>query len=164
MYRTWVHFSEAKKAGIKLTLGKKPWKLYDDKLIGYGNDKNRGKVTKEMLESKTRSINEYRLYGYWTDPDFLPDMYVKILNENAGYVEFRGLIATGRQYKNKNTDSKNTFITIGYKTGYFIDITISGLYKVSIFDAIKGKGYVKEYVKGSNYLIIDVKEHKFEIF
>ena len=170
MYRTWVHFSEAKKCGAKLTLGRKPWKLKGDTLYGYGKDKNKGK-----LELKT-SIDEYKTYGFWTSPEFLPNMYVKVIDNYTGTVEFRGLIATGRIYrssyyrktnfhKSKNNNNKNqdcTFITIGYKTGYLIDLTVYGIYKIGLWDVIRGKGKVKEYVKGGDYLTIDVTEHKFE--
>jgi len=162
MYRTWVHFSEAKTSGIKLTLGKRPWKLIDNKLVGHGKDKNRHKLT-----SKASSIEQFLTYGYWTSQKFLPNMYVKVIDEYNNIVRFRGLIATGRTYRNRTRYGRrrkdgSTFLTIGYKTGHFIDVTIHGIHKFSWADVISGKGYVKQYIDGVDYLSIDAFEYKFE--
>ena len=163
-----VHFSEAKTSGIQLTLGKKPWKLKDNQLIGSGKDPNKKKVKPET------SVDQYKMYGYWVSSKFLPKMYVKIIDEKKRLVEFRGLIATGRcyhnnkynnKYKNKRKSNNSdgcTFITIGYKTGHFIDVTIRGMHKISWCDAVSGKGYIKQYIDGVDYLSIDAFEHKFE--
>jgi hypothetical protein len=172
MYRRWVHFSEAKKNGLKITLGKRPWKLKDGTIYGFGKDRNKGKLFKDRT-----SIDEYKLYGYWISHQFLPNMYVKIIDPLDNVVQFRGLIATGRPYKGSNSKFKNsnkyrikpkdkygcTFITIGYKTGHFIDLNIYGMYGISPYDVVSGKGYVKQYVEGNDYLVIDVFQHKFEI-
>lgn len=171
MYRKWVHFSEAKTSGLKLTLGCKPWIIKNGELVGKGVDKYR-----KNIYDPNSPIDQYLTYGYWTSKKFLPGMYLKILDERKKLVEFRGLIATGRPYRGNYNKFKNntrsrikgrdtegcTFITIGYKTGYFIDLTIYGLHKIGWCDIVKGKGYLKQYIQDVEYLTIDVTEHRFE--
>ncbi|MBA43074.1 MAG: hypothetical protein CMF62_03580 [Magnetococcales bacterium] len=165
MYRTWVHFWEANKSGLELTLGVKPWKIKNNKLIGCGKDliKNKIKDTKDINDS----IVQYKNYGYWTKPQFLSNLYLKKISKHKNndiVVEFRGLIATGRKYYNKNFKKRGdgcTFITIGYGTGKYIDITITGLHSLNS-DIVSGIGILKKYIDKCTYYSIDVTQHKFE--
>jgi hypothetical protein len=163
MYRTWVHFWEANKSGLELTLGTKPWKIKNNKLIGYGKDI----IKNKKLQNLDNPIVQYKNYGYWTQPQFLSNLYLKKISKHKNdniIVEFRGLIATGRKYYNRNLRKKNdgcTFITIGYGTGKYIDITITGLYSLNS-DIVSGMGILKKYIDNCNYYSIDVTQHKFE--
>ena len=165
MYRKWVHFSEAKKAGLKLTLGRRPWKLDGDTLVSVHVKKTKKKHKAQEQFSETKkltSIEEYNEHGYWTSSEFLPNMYVKVCKHNPDFVEFRGLIATGRWYYSRDKTKKSdgvTFITIGYASGHFIDLTIQGHYKIGIWDVVRGKGKIKQL---KDYLGIDVREVHFE--
>lgn len=132
MYKKWVHYCEAKKSGLKLVLGKPPWKVIDNKLI------NKCYQTK-LISNK---IQEYKEYGYWTHPDFIENMYYK---QKKGKHYFRGLIATYRKYKRKKCNL--TFVTLGYDNGKYIDISINN--NVSLFN----KDVVEGYGKFSNHMI-----------
>ncbi|VVU95814.1 Bacterial DNA polymerase III alpha subunit [seawater metagenome] len=178
-YRKWVYFNEAKSAGIKLTLGRRPWTLADNKLvqIDKGMDKITDffKVTKISSKKKSDCYNEYRNYGYWTSSKFLPDMYLikqdveKKKNKIGIKVKFKGLIATGKCYSGTHSFKNNnktflkgnieekkekvkntTFITIGYDNGKFIDCVLYGKYNYGMYDVIEGEGYLKNYLDWYN--------------
>ena len=93
MYRKWVHFCEAKKVGLKLTLGRKPWIIKDDTLISVYKSKR--KKPKHYLTGLT-SEEQFKLYGYWTNKKFLDNMYCEINLEKTRYgykAKFRCLIS-----------------------------------------------------------------------
>ena len=161
MYRSWVHFWEANKSGLELTLGSKPWRIKNNKLIGKG--KNKRKLDENLTQSE-----QYLTYGYWTQKTFFEDTYVKVIKvqKKSKFIEFRGLIATGRKYSRKsNRFSKKkgyTFITIGYGTGTYIDLTLDGVYNFSNKHIISGTGFLKKYIDESEYYSINVLDHDFE--
>lgn len=141
-YRKWIHYNEAKLSGIEITLDKKPYVLSENKLVGK-------KV--EKLCGISDSITQYKICGYWTSNEFLPDMYMNIiqddtpLNSNEYMVEFRGIIAIGRicyesKYKYQKSKSGLTFVTIGYANGKYLDITINQVVNYHTFDVISGTG------------------------
>jgi len=129
MYRKWVHFQCAK-THIKLTLGKKPWKLVNDTLVSFNNKYNQN----------IDKISQYKNYGYWIDEEYLIDSYinVEVIGNNLLSVKFKGLIACGRFYKNKVT-----FLTIGYKKDKFIDLIINNKCFFGYYDYIEGEGTIK---------------------
>lgn len=111
-YRKWVHFREAHKAGIELTLGKRPWTLRGNKLMCKD-------VQLKLIED---NVSDYFQFGYWASSDFLPNMYAEyytgipdlpkprkrkdgtvyvpeIFTEPQSMVRFRGLVACGRPYQ-----------------------------------------------------------------
>lgn len=152
-YRKWVHYNEAKTAGIELCAGKKPYKLKNNKLISVGTQYEKVEKQYEKIENP---IKQYLTYGYWLTPDFLPNMYLEIIQEdiplpdNQYSVKFRGLIATGRiNNKNKYEYTKKedliTFVTLGYNNGKYIDITINKCVYFYHFDAIEGEGFMSSY-------------------
>ncbi len=160
MYRNWVHYCEAKKVGIKVTLGRKPWILKDDTLISvYKTKKNK----KPTYLSNLTSEEQYSQYGFWTDKKFLPNMYCEVdLNKTRlGYkCKFRCLIAAGRKYRDC------TFITLGYANGKYLDCTINK--KVNYwFDGMEGEGYIRGYLNvypvnfKDNALRLDAISYKF---
>jgi DNA polymerase-3 subunit alpha len=141
-YRKWVHYNEAKLAGIELSLDKKPYVLSGNKLVGKKTEK-----TNEISNSQI----QYRTVGYWIDNAFLPDMYLNIIEDdtpltaNEFMCEFRGVIATGRvcyesKYRYGKTKSGLTFITIGYANGRYLDITIGFSVNYHPFDVVSGTG------------------------
>ena len=160
MYRKWVHFCEAKKIGIELTLGRKPWILKDNTLISvYKSKKNK---KKQYLKDLT-SEEQYQLYGYWTDKKFLSNMFCEIdlKKTKFGYkTKFRCLIAAGRKYRDC------TFVTLGYANGKYLDCTIPKKTNYC-FDGMEGEGYIRGYLNvypvnfKDNSLRLDVNEYKF---
>ena len=132
MYKKWVHYCEAKKAGLKLVLGSPPWNINNDRLL------NKCYQTK-LFSNK---IQEYKQYGYWTDPKFIDGMYYNV-KDRKHY--FKGLIATYRKYKRKKCNL--TFVTIGYDNGKYLDISINGNVNLYNKDVIEGYG------KFSNHMI-----------
>ena len=111
-YRKWVHFREAKKAGIELTLGKRPWHLRNNKLM----------CSDMQMKLVDDPVRDYFQFGYWISNDFLPGMYceyftaipempkrrtkkgetpkpVPTFSEPVSMVRFRGIVATGRPFQ-----------------------------------------------------------------
>jgi hypothetical protein len=166
-YRKWVHFREAKNAGIQLTLSSRPFILKNNKLIG-----------KNIISKlKYDDISDYFTHGYWIGNNFLPGMYCNYYNEipkstkknpNPQIVKmanFCGIIATGRPYippktykkidsvnqsNDINIDNKEkkkrviTFLTIGYEDGKYIDLVLWGKYPIGKLHCIQGKGILKD--------------------
>jgi len=129
-YRKWVHYNEAKTAGVKLKPPKKVKEIIDD-------------TNKQYLE-----------YGYWLTSNFIENCYLTISeddfirSENEYCVKFRGLIATGRVNKNNtyNYGKKGcTFITVGYDNGKYIDVTIDKIVYFYPYDIVEGEGILSSY-------------------
>lgn len=161
-YRKWVHYREAKAAGIRLSLGSPPWKLKDDKLYS------------KTMENKLKydAISNYFQYGYWINDDFLPGMYLRVEScirtkskkkENYNYAYFRGIIGTYRTYiPQKGMKGKTlvegedisktkkrmiTFVTLGYEDGKYVDIVLWGNHNLHKIHCIEGEG---EYIDEKN--------------
>lgn len=153
-YRKWVHFREAKKAGLKLDFGKKPFIRKGDQL----------KSVKPKTFLKKKPIEQYFEFGYWITDEFLPGMYyqeywtklterhttartekfVIIEDEKIKYAKFRGIIATGRVYKKENKKGFLTFLTISYQDGEYVDLILYGIHKVSKMSFVSGYGKLKD--------------------
>lgn len=151
-YRKWVHFREAKAAGIKLTLGRPPWKL----------NPTTNKLTGPNAISKVlyRPINDYFEHGYWINDEFLPGMYYTPQNDDKNNTaKFRGIIATYRIYKKpKNRTFKKaqtsetaevkprmiTFVTIGYEDAKYVDLVLWGGISLSRAHCIEGEGKIQK--------------------
>jgi hypothetical protein len=145
-YRKWVHFNEAKSSGIELCFGKKPFELSNDKLI----------ASQKIANKIENPIEQFKFYGYWITPDFLPNMYLEIIDddiplpEEQYYVKFRGIIAIGRinnknKYNYNNLDESVTFVTLGYDNEKYIDITIPKSIPFYYYDIIEGEGLLTSY-------------------
>lgn len=138
MYKKWVHYSEAKRHGLRVVIGNPPWKIKNNALLN-------GSYQKTLLANP---LHEYKKNGYWSGTKFLEGMY----NIKDGKkIKFRGLIATYRKYK-----SKLTFITIGYDNGKYLDLSINKNIGVSKYDVVEGLGYFKNHM-------IEVEEYKLVI-
>lgn len=149
-YRKWVHYREAKAAGIKLTLGRPPWKL----------SPTNNKLTGPNAISKViyRPISDYFEHGYWINEDFLPGMYYRP-SEDGSTAHFRGIIATYRIYKKpKNRTFKKaettetaevkqrmiTFVTISYDDAKYVDLVLWGGISMSRAHCIEGEGKIQK--------------------
>lgn len=174
-YRKWVHYNEAKTAGIRLCLAKPPYKLvkskskyYSHKLVSLDNNSS-NKITKQIkvkrnvkkiIKNKTVNdclkmeiLQQLKLFGYWTSHKFLPNMYLTLdsseNNQKGLGVKFRGVIACGR-YFNRRINGKQvrkTFITIGYDNGRFVDTTINSFVRFSDYTIISGFGHIRNYLR-----------------
>lgn len=158
MYRKWVHFCEAKKVGLKLTLGRKPWVIKDDTLVSVYQGKKKTQYLKDLS-----SDDQYKLHGYWTEKKFLDNMYCEVSLEKTKYgypVKFRCLIAAGRKYRDC------TFVTLGYANGKYLDCTINKKTNY-YYDGMEGEGYIRGYLNvypvnfKDNALRLDITDYKF---
>jgi hypothetical protein len=176
-YRKWVHFIEAKNAGIKLCLGKRPFDLVKEndstKLICL-NDKLKNQDLSSHINSP--GPTQYLNWGYWIQDEFLQGMYLNVLESddkldpNHYMVEFMGLIATGRIYYSSGYKYHKgeglTFLTIGYANGKYLDIKINKPINYHSYDLIKGIGILsshsgKEVKLSHNTNQINVLKYKF---
>lgn len=172
-YRKWVHFSEARASGLKLTLGRKPWIIKNSTVVGVGRDNKKNK-----LSENPSSIEQFLTYGYWTGNKFLPNMYIKIIDKKKRKLKFRGLIATSRPYYGSNrkyvrrnnqrsiinllkSNNGCTFVTIGHKFGYLVNLILFKATGLGKYDAISGEGYLKT-TPGTEYSFIEVETFKLE--
>jgi len=120
MYRPWVHVQEAKYEGLKFAnFGQGGfWQLHGDCLANTKPDKVQGD-----------GWHQYRKRNYWISNRFMPDCYFDGRR-------FRGLIATGRHH---TVGGRNiTFLTIGYKTGYYVDLVCEELVDFCGWDLVEG--------------------------
>ena len=130
-YKKWVHFNEAKCAGWSLTLGQRPWKVQGNKLVSTTTYYNK--------EFPDNSLEQLKLWGYWTSTELIPGMYYRKTNNT---VEFRGLIATHRSIKCDNKIL--TMINIGYDNKKYIDVTTYFYLKVGRGIIIEGSGTIEK--------------------
>jgi DNA polymerase III alpha subunit len=123
-YRRWVHKTEAKNVG---------WDLRD---LGYENG----------ITSTPQA--QYRKHGYWTQPEFMPGMFVQ---ETWGdRVNFAGLIANGRTFRGES-GRYVTFVTAGIANGEYLDITVKKPFSHKDHDVIVGSGKIRMN-NGSRYI------------
>jgi len=137
MYEKWVFFRHAVASGLKITLGKPPWQIIDNTVVG-----------NEMFISEGQQMDLAK-YGYWIGDAFLEGCYYKesIGEDDKTYVSFRGLVATYRKYtgerKTKSGDTqqyKVTFVTVGYDNDKMLDLVVHGRPPVGRYKMIEGTG------------------------
>lgn len=153
-YRKWVHYREAYKVGLELTLGKKPWIKKRNKII------STNKRT-QNIKSVTKK-DDYFNYGFWIG-SFFKNMYYSeywtkltarhtkartekfniIKKDYIKYAKFRGIVATGRVYRKENKKGFVTFVTICSKDGFYHDLVIYGAKKISSMFCLSGYGKLK---------------------
>ena len=141
-YRKWVHYREANAVGIRLRIGKPPWRL---------NAEHRLTGPNAMSKMKYDDKSDYLKHGYWIGQNFLPGMYLTITKTEKIYkgekitvqeASFRGLIACHRQYRTKKPGSNRimTFVTLGYLDSRYVDLIIWGSYKLGRVHCLQGHG------------------------
>ncbi|MDB4489940.1 hypothetical protein N9045_00340 [bacterium] len=156
MYSKWVFYRHAVAAGLEITLGKGPWKLVDNKIIGA-----------ETLESEGSKLDLLK-HGYWIGESFLDGCYYEESIEDDGktYVRFKGLVATYRRYTGEKQTKKGeahkykvTFVTMGYDNDKMVDLVLYGRPQVGRYNMIEGIGIKKTWCNSSH---IQVAEYKME--
>lgn len=136
MYAKWVHFSEAKRAGLKFATSGRQWlrkgdTLYDPTQTPYlFND----------------GYAEYKKVGFWISNRFMPGC-TEMRIENK--IRIRGLIATYRRYNSKG--KKLTFVTVGTYLGKYWDLVLEDSFRLHNFDLIDVEGDVQSFF-GSEYI------------
>ena len=104
---------------------------------------------------------QYRKYGWWSQEDFMPGMYVKELYLDK--VEFAGMIANGRVFRG-DKGRYVTFLTLGVGNGQYIDVTIKRAFAYSDHDVVWGQGTIR-HSNNSDYVeCFDSKGFRLERF
>lgn len=127
MYRPWVHAQEAKYVGLKYAgFGRGPWKLVGDELHP------------TYSEFVGDGWYQYQKHGYWISNRFMPGMYAR---KDGSYIQFKGLIGTGRFHTVGGREI--TFITIGTGMKEYFDIILQGTHEFDKYDIVEGEGVLK---------------------
>ncbi len=135
-YRRWVYRTEAKRVGIEV-------------------------CTPSKADKWDTPQYQYRRYGWWSSPEFMPGTYVRELYGDR--IEFAGLVANGRVFRGEKGRFV-TFLTLGVENGQYIDITVKRPFGYHDHDVIWGQGRVK-YSNNSEYVeCFDVKGYRLENF
>jgi len=150
MYRKWVHWREARCAGVELPEGGEqgPWRLDGNRLVSVNPKKVVGSRQTTLADWGIGSaaprgkgaVDEFRSLGYWRSKEFLPGCYYKV---GAGEkVSFCGLIATARILRR---DATCTFITVGCDNGVYVDLVLSGQARGDLlhYAILKGEGRLR---------------------
>lgn len=140
MYRPWVHYREALKAGLDIKMGSKPWMRNGDCLYNEGYTESLWNESPEYQYSK---------YGFWNSGNHYPGCGEDFSDEK---VHIRGLIAIYRTVKYGN--SPKTFITIGTDNGRYVDLVADGAYDLKKVNYINCVGtYQTRY--GSEWVEVE---------
>ena len=138
MYEPWVHVQEAKYEGLKFANFGQPghWQLHGDRLINTKPDKAQGD-----------GWHQYHKRHYWISNRFMPDCYFDGRR-------FRGLIATGRHHTVGGREI--TFLTIGFRTGHYVDLVYEELVNFGGWDLVEGTCRPQ----GDSYKVIQMRGWK----
>jgi hypothetical protein len=122
-YKRWVYRTEAKRVGINV-------------------------VTPSNSDRWDTPEFQYRKYGWWSQKEFMPGMYVRELYLDK--VEFAGMIANGRVFRG-DKGRYVTFLTLGVGNGQYIDVTIKKAFAYSDHDVVWGQGTIR-HSNNSDYV------------
>lgn len=148
-FRRWVHWREARTAGLKLTRGQPPYRLGTTRAGEPAIFPSRGEQLVLVKDSSPSQIYEdMRSRGYWNCEEFFPGCYKNVrpapqrrlkrkkdatlaLEEKEYLVEFTGLIACGRVVYSEvdgeeSAQSNVTFLCVGYENGKYMDMIVHG--------------------------------------
>ena len=163
-YSTWVHWREARCAGLKLSRGRPPYKLVrtegESRIVSLS-----GEQMMLMPDNHpSQQLTDMKMRGYWLSTEFFPGCYKRveqvkqrkmkqtvILSYEEYIVNFRGLIATGRVVHSDKEGEESvavqntvTFICIGVDNGIFLDLVVHGnRYNLLGYAAVEGRGKIK---------------------
>ena len=140
-YRKWVHYREARCAGLLLPRAPPPYRLG-----------HRGNATaliptttqEQTLLKQPTATEEFKELGYWTGADFLPTCELKLdaqlRLDGKRTCSFRGIIACGRQISRDYGVA--TLICIGVGNQEYLDLVIPNQKRGDLFGwaALEGKG------------------------
>jgi len=169
-YRRWVHWREARTAGLRLTRGKPPYHLGTNKT---GESVILSEKGEQMIllqdNNPLQMYHDMKTHGYWCAEEFFPGCYRRVKavaqrklkrvqsniigSDTPEYlVEFCGFIATSRivSCETEGEESistggrKMTFICIGYENGKYIDLVVPGARGSLLgYIAVAGTGITK---------------------
>lgn len=124
MYRPWVYIQEAKKAGLKIDMGRPKWYLHEQSL----------KKPQYQMWLFEPDVNEqYDRFGSWFK-DVTPNGLH--FRRDGNWLEFRGLVACYRKMKDI------TFVTVGDGTGVYYDVILDRSIDMHGVDMIQGAGEI----------------------
>jgi hypothetical protein len=140
-YRKWVHYREARCAGLLLPRAPPPYRLG-----------HRGSAAalipvstqEQTLRKQPTAAEEFKELGYWTGMDFLPTCELKLDTQlrldGKRTCSFRGIIACGRQISRDYGVA--TLICIGVGNQEYLDLVIPNQKRGDLFGwaALEGKG------------------------
>lgn len=125
MYRPWVYIQEAKKAGLKIDMGRPKWYLHEQSLK---------KPQYQMWLFEPDIKEQYDRFGSWFK-DVIPNGLH--FRREGDWLDFRGLVACHRKMKDM------TFVTIGDGTGVYYDIILDKSIDMHGVDIVQGAGDIK---------------------
>ena len=146
-FRRWVHWREARTAGLKLTRGLPPYRLGTARSGEPAILPARGEQMILIKDSAPKQVFEdMKTRGYWLSEEFFPGCYKDVkpapqrklkktlaLAEPEYNVHFCGLIATGRVVRCETEGEESfatthaiTFLCIGVENGKYLDLIIHG--------------------------------------
>ncbi len=155
-YRRWVHWREARCAGLLLTREKGPYKLGKRRgLPAIISTSSQGEQLKLFTQEDTdeQNIRDAQQLGYWLSERFLPNCGVWTETQQTLHsffsphakkkVRFRGLTATGRILRR---DGTVTLLTIGVDNRQYVDLVIPDVARNDLFRyaAVEGKGFLQK--------------------
>lgn len=150
-YRTWVHFREARRAGLSLPRGKRPYTRIGSRIVSTTGEQ----MTLLPEDHPTQQYSDMKQLGYWRSASFFPGCYKRIehvtKSEKKTVVHFCGLLATGRIVRSETdgeesypTQSTLTFLCIGVDNGDFLDLVVKGGKGHLLgYAAVEGKGILR---------------------
>jgi len=151
-YRRWVHWREARTAGLRLTRGDPPYRLgFDVAGLPVMISEKRTQTLLIPDEMPLQVYTDMKERGYWLSKTFFPGCYKrvtkapqKLLKATEGVlgalvteyvVHFCGLIATGRVVRLESEGEESmetgharaiTFVCLGYENGKYLDMVVHG--------------------------------------
>lgn len=163
-YRKWVHYREAKCAGLRLTREAGPYILATrhgkPALQSVAHPHEQTLLCDE--ETPHQAITDFKQHGYWLTDAFLPSCGVQKDSQKRldgkEKVKFCGVIATGRTIQR---DGKVcTLICIGIDNGVFYDLVIGDVARSDLFKwaCVEGTGFLRDSQQTSG--TIDVQTIK----
>ncbi len=141
-YRKWVHYREARCAGLALSRSPPPYHVG----VRDGEPALLSATAEQRLLVPLPPIKELREYGYWTSQEFLPScglwMDAQQRLDGKKTCKFRGLIATCRAIKRDWGDC--TLICLGVENRRYIDLVIPDAHRKDLFSwaVLEGSGLV----------------------
>ena len=156
-YRKWVHYREARCAGLLLSREPPPYRVG----VRGGQPALIAKTMEQPLLHPLQPVEEYKQLGYWTAEEFLPgcglwkDAQQRL--DGKVPVTFRGVIACGRTVSRDSTTC--TLICIGVQNREYIDIVIPDVARGDLFRyaCLEGAGFLQERVTGQQVEVTKVR-------
>jgi hypothetical protein len=181
-FRRWVHWREARIAGLKLTRGLPPYRLGATRSGEPAILPARGEQLILIKDSAPSQIYEdMRARGYWMCEEFFPGCYKSVrpapqrrlkrkkdatlaLDEKEYIVEFTGLIACGRVVysevdgEESAPQSNVTFLCVGYDNGKYMDLIVHGKKGWLLgFSAVQGTARTRHPDRDDGLEVVSIK-------